>query len=180
MGEIKSTLELAMERTKNLTISQKEKEEIKQKEVLHKATTLFHRYREGHLPLNEILKEIEKMDERTSTTVKESLLSQWIEALSLNDDDERILKGIESLKQKTIDEIKQSFHHILSQYQGEHRKVKEEVKVQFAEALRKEGLYGSAVDPHIEGSELWKKENEKLNLSFKTKLEEIKQQLRAL
>ena len=180
MGEIKSTLELAMERTKKLAISQKEKEDIKQKVVLQKATSLFHRYREGHLPLNEILKEIEKMDERTSATVKETLLFQWIDALSLNDDDERLLKGIESLKQKTIDEIKQSFHHLLSQYQGEYEKVKEGAKIQCTEILRKEGLYGSAVDPHIERSDLWKKENEKLNLSFKTKLEEIKQQLRAL
>ena len=42
-----------MERTKKIAISEKEKEEIKQKEVLQKATSLFHRYREGHLPLNE-------------------------------------------------------------------------------------------------------------------------------
>jgi len=180
VAEIKSTLELAMERTKKLAISEEEKEEIKQKEILQKATSLFHRYREGHLTLNEILKEIGKMEKKTATTLKEFLLSQWIDALSLNDEDERILKGIESLKQKTIDEVKQSFHHLLSQYQGEYQKVKEEARVLCAEALRKEGIYGSAVDPHIEGSDLWKKVNEKLNLSFKTKLEEIKEQLRAL
>src|SRR4030042_2529360 len=178
MGEIKSTLELAMERTKKFAISEEEKEEIKQKEILQKATSLFHRYREGHLPLNEILKEIEKMEKKTATTVKELLLSQWIDALSLNDEDERILKGIESLKQKTVDEVKKSFNHLLSQYQGEHQKVKEEARVQCAEALKKEGIYGSAVDPQIDGSEFWKKENEKLDRSYKMKLEEIKKQLR--
>jgi hypothetical protein len=180
MGEIKSTLELAMERTKKFAISEKEKEEIKQKEVLQKATTLFHRYREGNLPLSDILKEIDKMEQKTATTVKESLLSQWIDTLSLDDDAERILKGIESLKQQSIKEVKQKFHHLLSQYQGEKEKVKEKVKVQFAEALRKDGIYGSAVEPKIEGAELWKKENEKLNQSYKMKLEEIKQQLRGL
>ena len=107
MGEIKSTLELAMERTKKFAISEKEKEEIKQKEVLQKATSLFHRYREGHLPLNGILKEIEKMEKKTAIMVKEFLLSQWIDALSLDDDDERIFKGIESLKGRSIDEVKQ-------------------------------------------------------------------------
>jgi len=61
MGEIKSTLELAMEKTKKFAISEKEKEEMKQKEVLQKATGLFHRYRNGLLPLNEILKQIERM-----------------------------------------------------------------------------------------------------------------------
>lgn len=180
MGEIKSTLELAMERTKKFAISEKEKEEIKQKEIFQKVTSLFHRYREGHLPLNDILKEIEKMEKKTSTTVKELLLSQWIDALSLDDDNERIFKGIESLKQRSIDEVKKEFHSLLSQYMDKKEKFKEEVKVQFIEVLRKEGIYGSAVEPKIEGSELWKKENEKLDNSYKTKLEEIKEQLKGL
>jgi len=150
MVEIKSTLELAMERTKKFAISGEEREEIKRKEIRQKATSLFHRHRDGHLSLNEILKEIERMEEKTETLVKEFLLSEWIDALSLDDDDERILKGIESLKQGSIDEVKQRFHHLLSQYQGEHQKVKEEARVQCAEALRKEGIYGSAVDLHIE------------------------------
>ena len=159
MGEIKSTLELVMERTKKFAISEKEKEEFKQKEVLQKATTLFHRYREGHLPLNNILKEIEKMEKKTAITVKKLLLSQWIDVLSLEDDDERIFKGIESLKGRSIDEVKQKFHSLLSQYLSEKEKVKEEVKVQFTEALRKEGIYGNALEPQIEGVELLKKEN---------------------
>jgi hypothetical protein len=180
VGEIKSTLELAMERTKKFTISEKEKEEIKQKEILQKATSLFHRYLEGHLPLNEILKEIERLEKKAATMVKEFLLSQWINALSLEDDDERVLKGIESLKQRSINEIRENLYHLLSQYQGEKERGIEKVKGQLAEALRKEGIYGSAVDPRLEGSELWKKENEKLDHSYRIKLEEIKEQLRDL
>ena len=68
MGEIKSTLELAMERAKRFALSEKEKDEIKQKEVLRKATSLFHRHREGRLSLNGILKEIEGMERKTATT----------------------------------------------------------------------------------------------------------------
>jgi hypothetical protein len=180
MGEIKSTLELAMERTKKFAISEKEKEEIKQREILQKATTLFHRYREGHLSLNELLKEIEKMDKKISTTVKESLLSQWIDALSLEEDAERILKGIESLKRRNIDEGKQKFHHLFSQYQKEKEKIKEEVKAQFITALKEKGIHGSALEPNLEGGEHWKIEKEKLDNSYKTKLKEIKEQLRRL
>lgn len=180
MGEIKSTLELAMEKTKNFAISEKEKEAMKQKEVLQKATSLFHRHREGHLSLNEILKEIERMEQKAAAAVKELLLSQWIDALSLDDDDERILKGIESLKRRSIDDIKERLHQLLSQYQREKGKVKEEMRNLLTEALRKEGVYGSAVDPKMEGAELWKKEKEKLDESYRMKLEEIKEQVRAL
>ena len=111
--------------------------------------------------------------------MKESLLFQWIDALSLSADDERILKGIESLKQRSINEVKEKFYSLLSQYQVEKERVKGQATTQFTEALRKDGIYGSAVEPKLEGSELWKKEKEKLDDSYKTKLEEIKEQLRA-
>jgi len=180
MGKIKSTLELAMERTKKFTLSEKEKEEMRQKEVLRKATSLFHRYREKHLSSNEILREIGRMEKNTSTTVKELLLSQWIDALSLDDEDKKILKGVESLKERSIAEIRQRFDHLLSQYQTEKEEVRERMTVQWIEALRMEGIYGSAVDPNLEGSDLWKKESERLDQSYRMKLEAIKQQLRVL
>jgi len=180
VGEIKSTFELAMERTKKFAISNEERAEIKRKEIMQKVTSLFNRYLEGDLPLNEILKEIEKMEEKTAIVMKESLLSQWIAALSLNGEGERLFKGIESLKQRSIDEVKKNFHRLLSQYQKEKKKVEEALRIQFTEALKRDGIYGSAVEPKLEGSELWKKENEKLNQSYRTKLEEIKEQLRSL
>jgi hypothetical protein len=180
MGEIKSTLELAMERTKRFAVSEKEKDEIKQKEALRKATSLFHRYREGHLSLNDVLKEVERMERKTATTVKEYLLSRWIDALSLDEDNERILKGVESLKEKSIAEVKQRFDRLLSLYQKEKEKVKEKAEVQLVEALKKDGIWGSAVEPKLEGSELWKKENEKLDRSYQIKLDEVKEQLRRL
>jgi hypothetical protein len=180
MGEIKSTLELAMERTKRFAISEKEKDEIKQKETLRKATGLFHRYREGHLLLNDILKEVERMERKTATAVKEYLLSHWIDALSLDDDNDRILKGVESLKGKSIAEVEQRFDRLFSQYQREKDEVKQKTGVQLVEALKKGGIWGSAVEPKLEGSELWKKENERFVHPYRIKLEEIKEQLRSL
>ena len=178
MGEIKSTIELAMERTKKFAISDKEKEELKQKEVLQKGGSLFHRYRDGHLSLNEVLKQIEKMEEKKATMVKKSLLSQWIDALSLNDDHERTFKGIEALNHQSLDEVRKKFHLLLSQYQGEKETLREKTNLQLTDALKKEGIYGSAVEPRLEGSGLWEKEREKLDHSYRTKLEKIKAHLR--
>ncbi|HVP79722.1 MAG TPA: hypothetical protein VMV04_17700 [Thermodesulfobacteriota bacterium] len=180
MGEIKSTLELAMERTKRFAVSEKEKDAIKQKEISNKAASLFHRYREGHLSLNGLLKEIEGMEKQTAMKVKEYLLFHWIDALSLDDETERILKGVESLKGRSIAEVKQRFHDLVSQYQSEKEKNKEKVGGQLREALKEAGIWGSAVEPNLEGSELWKKENEGLDRSYLIKLDEIKEQLKRL
>jgi hypothetical protein len=180
MAEIKSTLELALERTKKFTLSEKEKEEIKQKEISERATSLFHRYRDGHIPLNEVQKEIERMDKKTAGMVKENLLSQWIDALSLNEEGERLLKGIGLLKNGKIDERGEEFDHLLSQYREEKEKARQGAKALLAEALRKEGIDGDAVEPNVEGSSLWKEECEKLDRVYGVKLEKLKEQLRAL
>jgi hypothetical protein len=178
MGEIKSTLELAMERTKKIVISKKEKEEMKQKEILQKAISLFHRYREGPLSLYEVQKEIDHLEENAAKTVKKALLSRWIDALSLNEENERLFKGIEWLKESDSKELKHKFFQLLFQYQREKKEVKEKVKVQLTEGLSRDGIYGSAVEPKIEGGELWKKEQGKLDQPYQMKLEEIKEQLR--
>lgn len=180
MSEIKSTLELALERTKRMAISEEEKEEIRRKEIFRKGSGLFHRYREGHLPLNETLKEIEKIDAKTRARVKEALLSQWIDALSLTDGNERLLKGIEALKHREIEGVKEKLHLLLSHYQKEKEKILEEVKTRWIETLRKEGIDGSAVEPNIESGDLWKKEREKLEQRFGEALEKIKEELRSL
>ena len=180
MAEIKSTLELAMERTKKIAISKEERDEIRRKETLQKINGLFNRYREGHISLNEILKEIERMDQKTRPMAKEILLSQWIDALSLNDKEERLFKGIESLKQRSIDEVKQKFRHLLSEYQKEKEKIKQTERAQIEELLRKEGIYGSAVESNIEGSQHLEKELGNLNHLYAIKLKEIKEDLQTL
>jgi hypothetical protein len=180
MAEIKSTLELAMERTKKIGISEKERKEIKQKEIGQKVNALSHRYMGGHLPLSEILKEVEKMDEKTQTIAKEALISQWIDALSLKDEDEWLLTGIESLKHRSADQLKEKHHQLLSRYRREKEKIKEKVGAQLTEALKREGIYGSAVELNIEASPLWKKEEANLDHLYSSKLEEIKEELRNL
>jgi hypothetical protein len=180
MAEIKSTLELALERTKKMTISEKEKEEIRQKKFLEKAKGLFHRYREGHAPLSELQKEIERMDEKTSAAVKEFLLSQWIDALSLREEDERLIRGIEWLKNGRLEEVLERFRQLLSQHREEMEKTRQEVRTRLEEALKREGITGSAVVPNVEGSLLWKEEYEKLDRVYGVKLEKLKEQLRTL
>lgn len=178
MGEIKSTLELAMEKTKKFAVSEREREEMKEREISRTATSLFHRYRGGHLSLNDLLKQIEKMERKTAAKVKQYLLSQWIDALSLEDEEEKILSGIESLEQRNIDEMKQKFQALVSQYREEKEKVKETVTAQQREMLKADGISGSAIEPNLEGNVHWKEKNEKLEHSYQISLDEIKERLR--
>ena len=165
---------------KKLTISEKEKEEIKQKEISERAISLFHRYREGHIPLNEVQKEIERMDGKTAAVVKEILLSRWMDALSLNEEGKRLLKGIGLLKDGKIGEQEEEFHQLLSEYRKEKEGARQGVKALLTEVLRKEGIDGDAVEPNVEESPLWREASNKLDRLYGGKLEDIKGQLRTL
>jgi hypothetical protein len=117
------------------------------------------------------------MDEKIAAVVKENLLSQWIGALSLNEEGERLLKGIGLLKIGKIDKQVEEFHHLFSQYREEKEKTRRGAKDLMTEALRKEGIDGDAVDPNVEGGSLWKEALKKLDRLYGGKLEDIKKQL---
>ena len=176
MAEIKSTLELAMERTKKIVISREEREEIRQKEILQKAMGLFHRYTEGSLSLKEVEKEIGRLEEKTKIVIKEILLSRWAEALSLNGENERLLMGIEFLKGRKVDPWRERLDDLVSRYGQEKERAEEETRDRRLAALRREGIYGSAVDPRVEGDPLWEKERTRLDRQYGIELEKVKEQ----
>ena len=60
MAEIKSTLDLIMERTKNLTLTKEEKKAIHTKEVKCRVRGWFQRYGDGSLTIRDIKEYMEK------------------------------------------------------------------------------------------------------------------------
>lgn len=180
MAEIKSTLELALERSRRFTLSEEDKEKIRQKEIEEKILSLFHRYKEGRLHLHEIEKEIGPLEKGAREAVREGLLKRWLEALSLEEESEKILRGIEWLKHRPIDEMKQDFRKLITQFQSEREKVEQEVRLQLLEGLRREGFSGDALEPNLDVSDLWRKASVELNQKYRVKLEEMKELLKTL
>jgi len=177
MGEIKSTLELALERTRKMAISDKEKEEIKQKEILRKASSLFHRYMEDRASIDETLREIEKMEEKAGGPAKETLLTLWTDALSLSKENEKCLRGIEALKGPRVKEVIQELRSLFARFREDKEKAKQEIRGQWTQELKKAKIYGSAVEPRVEGSETWEKKIRGLEAPYRVRLEEMKRQL---
>jgi hypothetical protein len=180
MGEIKSALELAMEKSKKYVISDEEREKIREKEILQKTTGLFHRYKEGHLSQNEMMREIEKMDEKLRERVKELLLFQWVDALSLEEDGERAFVVLESIKDRSLNDVREKFQNLRTIYLNEIEEARQKMSLQLAEVLKDEGIGGDAVKPNVEGSEEWKGRIGEVNRSYRENLIEIKDALKRL
>lgn len=179
MAEIKSTLELALERTRKLAMTQEEKEEIKRQELLKKATGLSRRYVEGHAPLHEILREIERMTDQEKSKVKQLLLSQWMEALSLEYDYGRLFDGIESLGGMKVSDLREKFQLLVSEYEAERKKTEQDVEREVIEELKAEGISGTAVVPRFEDHPKWRERTQAMNALFCKRVEDIKEALRS-
>ncbi len=180
MGEIKSALELAMERSKKYAVSDEERQKIKEKELLQKATALFNRYMENLLPLHEIAREIEKMGEETGQRMKELLLSLCVDALSLdlNKEPERLFPLIELAKGQDFPEMKKKVQALFMAYRDEIERAKQRAILGLTEALKEEKIYGDAVLPNLEGHDRWKQTLDGLSRPFEARLEEIKKALK--
>lgn len=173
-------MELALERTQKMSISGEEKEEMKRREITQKATGMFHRYMDDHLSLNEMTREIERMEERARATLRDVLLSQWIDAVCLDAENEKLLRGIEFLKGRNVDDVKQTLEVLRSDYEREKHEAEQSLGGRLAEALRKENIHGSAVVPHVRGSKEWKERMGPVEQAFGKKIEEVKEVLRNL
>ena len=180
MAEIKSALELAMEKSKKYVISDEERERIREKEILQKATGLCHRYREGHLSLSELMREIERTDKKIRERVKGVLLFQSVDTLSLEEDAERLFSVFEAIKGQSLNDVEEEFQNLRSIYRNEIEEARQKLSLQLVEALKDEGIDGDAVEPNMEGSGDWKGRVEEVNRSHREKLNEIKDALKRL
>lgn len=180
MGEIKSTLDIALERIKKIEITEAERDEIKRREITQKASSLATRYIEDTLSLHDLQKELDKMEENTKKMIKELILSGLIDKLSLQSHYERLIMGIEWLKEKELNDIRDELKNLTKQFEMEKEKIRKNLENQLLNSLRKSGIEGSAILVNIDSSDLWKEEQKKLNHTYEAKIKIIKDKLKGL
>ncbi len=96
MAEIKSTLDIIMERTKNLTMTDKEKASFRRKETEGKVKGWIQKYQDGAIGLDTLKSDFEK--ERTEyPEVRQILKSQLLDCLRLTGDNGKILRLLEDI-----------------------------------------------------------------------------------
>ena len=127
MGEIKSAVELAMERTKGLRLSPEELVKLKEDEIQGKARSLVNRYLEVDFHPREVERELGKA-EPTQRQVLEKLFVQYLsEAIDLDRDNDLIFQGIETFREGSKRSL-QKMRDLIQKYH--ERKDKEYLKTE--------------------------------------------------
>jgi hypothetical protein len=179
MAEIKSTLDLVMERTRKAVLSDEEKAEIQRQELHKKAEALFHRFQEDLLGLDGIGRELGKLPEPEQAPVREAFVRLCAGGLSVAGANEKLLKAIEVVGARPVADVEHRLTRLQEAYRVEREGGRRRVTLAMAEALRGEGFWGSAVEPAIEGTPEWEDLIGGLDKAFTGRLDEIRAILEA-
>ena len=149
MAEIKSTIDLIMERTRNLTMTEEEKNELRMRELAEKAKGWVARYMAGILGLDAMKEEMKDIGD--TETLKKTLRSVVLEMLDPEQDQERPFQLLTELLH--IEES--ALTDALADYRKQKESLQEKEAAKFLTKLRESGIGGSAltVNPSIARSD---------------------------
>lgn len=177
MGEIKSTWDIVMEKTKGLKISSGDRERIKRGELTSRVNAIFHRYMGTQGNHAYLKKELEGLGVEEREVVKRELLLQLLDAIDLSRDNRKVITGIETLKGKPVAKSAENLTLLAPEYKASMEETYTEIGGIFLRRLADMGISGSAVEPNLEGKREWSDAMEGLQRDYGNRLEALKEEL---
>jgi hypothetical protein len=164
MGEIKSTLDLIMERTKNLSMSSEEKEEVRRQDWLKKARGWIQKFLDDQIELDKIKGQV--LSQAPPEGWEKMLKGELINGLEPGGDNERrylLLKTLLNLPPAPYEALLEAFTHKVDQEKDRYRK---EQKKHWAG----QEISGSALVPNQDRNPAWKQFFEQARQDCKEKI----------
>jgi hypothetical protein len=169
MGEIKSTLDLVLEKTRNLTLSRDERLDLARQELDKKVNSLLTRYLDNFLPLSTLREEMEKIDTQQHGLADQLLKRHLLARFDLDGDNSLILPALSEIVNFNIDP--------LTVLQREYETEREESRKIFSEkalsALEERGVSGSALIPNLNQTPEWNQFLEDLRKRYQERIRTI-------
>jgi len=152
VGEIKSTLELVMEKTKQLTLSKEEREKQKHKEIKIKLNGLLQKYLDKELKKEQLKKELNSLQESYEPAENSFLIHEILGRLSLDKDNSPLLDLLREFFSLDVMRIAFLLNDYLDTVTSATQNRTKEVKEYLS---KKHCISGSAVVPNLEADDAW-------------------------
>ncbi len=173
MAEIKSAIELAMEKTKHLVMDEKEKEEFARRGLEDKLRAVMRRFLEGMIGREELPAELEGM--KAGKREKRLLLVDLIlEEFDLPGDKERLFDLLELVGEEAGNGLDGDARSLKDRFREELRANAAGVRAEITKRLEHMGISGGSLEPNTEEWEEWKDTAQKTGILFKGWLHEWK------
>ena len=151
MGEIRSTMDIIMEKTKGLTLTEKEKEAFRRTEIERKMRGLLQRFLDGLINLTAIKEEIGSMDPIQRRMAKEALVKECVDNMEVEGENAPLFDLLEYLIGPDTQGLRKTLEGLRADLE-EERKAREGL---MRESLEKAGISGSAIIPNIQADPEW-------------------------
>jgi len=151
MGEIKSTLDIIMEKTKGLTLTEEEKKALRKKEVEGKVKGLLLKIIDELMDLENLKIAITAMEEKDPGMAREALIKDCLIRIDPESDNRLIFEILEHVARADT----ASFQKPLSKF---HRELDQEKRIReqrLGKKIVEKGISGSAVLPNIRADQEW-------------------------
>ena len=168
MAEIKSAIELAMERTKSLVMDEEEKRDFAAKDVENRVRTLLRRFREGLADLLETKESFWGIpgDDGAKRAILVDVLTTEFDILDKDKGLIDLLDNVCGLPEAVRSELKA----IRNRYQEEIDRRSMIVRERVREDLKRQGLSGPALEPNLDGWEAWEQEAQDTKRAFERRV----------
>jgi hypothetical protein len=174
MGEIKSTLDIVMEKTSHLNLSDEEKKEQNRTEIERRINGLLQKYQDKALSKDDLDTEFARLKKEFNLMDDTHVVHSILKQLDLDKENYKLL----ALLKKYCGENSAALDTVLDDYQDELNSAASYRLLQLREELaRNHSISGSAVIPNLLADETWQAESADIRSKFEKKLEEERQAL---
>ncbi len=167
MAEIKSTLDIIMEKTKGLTMTDEEKKELKRKEMAGKVKGLVQKISDGFMGLDGLKKELAALGKGHEDMLRVIMMSEIAGRIQPEGDNEPLMEILE----KTIGMDTGPIRDFFADSQRKLEKEKVARGKRLMKRLKKKGISGSAVIPNLEADSQWRDYVSNLKETFQKEVE---------
>jgi hypothetical protein len=152
MSEIKSTLDLVMEKTRHLTLSQEEKEAQKRIEVKNRLKGLLQKHQDNLLKKENLKKELDNLKIAYELNVDEMLADLLLNSIKLGRDNTLFLELLSEIFGSNLSGLETIFQNFKAAVKSATEERVEQIKTDLS---KKRFISGSAVVPNLESDKEW-------------------------
>lgn len=178
MAEIKSAIELAMERTKGLVMDEEEKKAALIQEAENRLKGMVRRYLDGTLEVDDFRINFEKLE--LDKRAKRDLLVDLIVREFDVGEYARLFDLLHVADEGMDESLKKELNSLHRQFSQEVEKKNGAVRKRILERLRKMDITGSALEPNVAAWDEWKEAVSETKQAFKGRLRQWKDRVRAV
>jgi hypothetical protein len=175
MGEIRSTLDIIMEKAKGLTVTEEEKTAFQRKETEGKIRGFLQKFVDGLLDLEGLKKELDSFGDGPNKVAREALVTECLNRLEPDRDNTALFQVLEGLAGVSLDPLRETLRSFQRELEGEKGRREKDL----AARLKKRGVSGSAVIPNILSDSEWVGYSAKKREAFHSRIGSLEKKLLA-